>query len=181
MERCLAGIFTGVLLLLCVPTAIALRPTPKVSFLYYCCKSGPSAIQLKYAFLKRWTTTIGSPSGFPRFRASPSGRVFLQPPSARFRDALSTQRRVYPRRGAAQEYVVAHALRVQLGLDPSPSVMVGSRLEEAVRGRGELDELCKACQGLPFLLCVRVRCHTQRKFSLHVDSLSRRRVFLFLS
>ncbi|CAM9600417.1 unnamed protein product [Ectocarpus fasciculatus] len=56
---------------------------------------------------------------------------------------------------AAQEDVVAYAVREKLGLDLSPTVVVGSRLEEAVRDWGELEELCRACEGLPFLLSVR--------------------------
>lgn len=57
----------------------------------------------------------------------------------------------------AKESNVMHPLRGQLGLDPSPTVSVGSRLEEAVQDEEELDELCRICLGRPFLLSVRVR------------------------
>ncbi|CAB1118326.1 unnamed protein product [Ectocarpus sp. CCAP 1310/34] len=56
---------------------------------------------------------------------------------------------------AAQEDVVAYAVREKIGLNLSPTVVVGSRLEEAVKGWGELEELCRVCEGLPFLLSVR--------------------------
>ncbi|CBN75993.1 conserved unknown protein [Ectocarpus siliculosus] len=56
---------------------------------------------------------------------------------------------------AAQEDVVAYAVREKIGLDLSPTVVVGSRLKEAVKGWGELEELCRVCEGLPFLLSVR--------------------------
>lgn len=49
------------------------------------------------------------------------------------------------------------AVREKLGFDKSPIVEVGSRLEEAVRDWGELEELCQACRGLPFILSARVR------------------------
>lgn len=52
---------------------------------------------------------------------------------------------------------MAYAVREKIGLDLSPTVVVGSRLEEAVKGWGELEELCRVCEGFPFLLSVRVR------------------------
>ena len=57
----------------------------------------------------------------------------------------------------ARERLLTHTLRGQLGLDRAPVVTVGSRLEDAVRDWGELEGLCGACHGLPFLLSVRVR------------------------
>eukprot|EP00904_Undaria_pinnatifida_P004108 jgi/Undpi1/13699/HiC_scaffold_9.g03353.m1 len=55
----------------------------------------------------------------------------------------------------AQEHLLMHPFRGQLRLDRFPLVTVGSRLEEAVGDWGELDGLCRACHGLPFLLAVR--------------------------
>lgn len=50
-----------------------------------------------------------------------------------------------------------NSLRSQLGMNPPPRIIIGSRVEDALGGEGELDGLCKICQGRPFILAVRVR------------------------
>lgn len=86
-------------------------------------------------------------------RCAPRAECTAPPPYTR----TSRPAAPFPCRLTAQEDVVAYAVREKLGLDLSPAVVVGSRLEEAVKGWRELEELCRACEGLPFLLSVRVR------------------------
>lgn len=75
---------------------------------------------------------------------------------------LLPSRPARPLSGAAQEQVAMCAVRGKFGLGLSPTVAVGSRLEEAVRDWRELESLCRACRGLPFLLSVRVREDTRK-------------------
>lgn len=58
--------------------------------------------------------------------------------------------------GSERERFFSHGILPLLGLDVSPNITVGSRLEEAVRDNRELESLCQACESLPFLLSVRV-------------------------
>lgn len=57
---------------------------------------------------------------------------------------------------AARESILMYSVRKQLGFNKSPSVLIGSRLEEAVRDGEELHQLCRICHGRPFIISARV-------------------------
>ncbi|CAM9341773.1 unnamed protein product, partial [Sphacelaria rigidula] len=60
-----------------------------------------------------------------------------------------------PQELVARESILMYSVRKQLGFNKSPSVLIGSRLEEAVRDGEELHQLCRICHGRPFIISAR--------------------------